>query len=315
MKNRWKFIIIFSIICSLLTGCSLAVEDAENGKAGDKLVGVLITKEHIDLFDFDTYMNEHVSVIANEGEVIIDDTSGYANKLYAIESDENQSGIVFEGIEGVILLSLEETDESGESYLTTKNSDGLSDLHTAINVQDEMEEIIVSGKIYTYPSNANEEIYYANPIYQEPDGDIYTIGGSGYYMNTSCGEGEQMGTSFSTETKETINGKSKAEKSTVEVKYMLMYKPVEITLYQMSKEHTIIQKTEYEPGNLPESINADTNTAYFLIETQKEDLEGNIFYMREVFEPSLGAENYLNTYTPMGNGILTKQQTEIIWDE
>ena len=73
MKNRWKFIIIFSIICSLLTGCSLAVEDAENGKAGDKLVGVLITKEHIDLFDFDTYMNEHVSVIANEGEVIIDD--------------------------------------------------------------------------------------------------------------------------------------------------------------------------------------------------------------------------------------------------
>lgn len=293
MKNRWKFIIIFSIICSLLTGCSLAVEDAENGQAGDKLVGVLITKEHIDLFDFDTYMN----------------------KLYAIESDENQSGIVFEGIDGVILLSLEETDENGESYLTTKSSEGFSDLHTAINVQDEMEEITVSGKIYTYPSNVSEEIYYANPIYQEPDGDIYTVGGSGYSMNTSCGEGEQMGTSFSPETKETINGKSKAEKYTVEVKYMLMYKPVEITLYQMSKEHTIIQKDEYEPGNLPTTINADSNTAYFLIETQKEDLEGNIFYMREIFEPSLEAENYLNTYCPMGNGILTKQQTEIIWDK
>ena len=83
----------------------------------------------------------------------------------------------------------------------------------------------------------------------------------------------------------------------------------------MSKEHTIIQKAEYEPGKLPTTINADSNTAYFLIETQKEDLEGNIFYMREVFEPSLGAENYLNTYCPMRNGILTKQQTEIIWDK
>lgn len=313
MKNRWKFIAAFVLICSVLNGCSLAVENTE--KVDDKLVGVFLTKEHIDQFDFDAYIKEHASSVVNGGDTIIEDMSGYENKLYAIESDENECGILFEDIEGIILLSLEEKLENGEAYLTGKCSEGFSDMHTALNVKDEMEEVIVSAKVYAYPSGDDEEIFYVNPIYKEPGGKIYTSGGSGYVMNTGLGEGEQMGTSISEEIKETINEESRIEKSTFELKYILMYKPVEITLYQMSKDHQVLQKTKYEPGNLPGKIRAESETAYFLIETKKEDPEGNDFYMREVFEQSFEKENYLDTYCPMDNGILTKQQTEIVWDE
>lgn len=290
MRNKFKFklCIMFVIICSLLTGCSLAVENgATNNTTGDKLIGLFVTKEHLILED----------------------------KLYATENSKDESGISFGDTEGRILLRLEEKDENDEPYSTTKCSEGIFDVHTAINVTDNGEEVAVSAKIYAYPMEKEENIIYANPIYQTADERIYTMSGSGYFMSYSGGEGEQFGTSFSTETKENLNGESKIEKSTVEIKYVLMYKPVEITLYQMDEKNQVIVEEKYEPGKLPEEIKAEKDTAYFLIETKKQDLDGNEFYMRDIFEEEIAGDNYLDTYCAMGNGILSKQETKIVWSQ
>ena len=79
----------------------------------------------------------------------------------------------------------------------------------------------------------------------------------------------------------------------------------------MSKDHQLLAKEIYEPGRLPEKIKAEKDTEYFLIETKKQNLEGNISIEREIFEQNGEEDAKLYTYYPTKNGILTRQETEV----
>ena len=74
---KTKFICIL-LLLSLLGGCRLAVEAEELPSGRDRLIGVFVTPEHLDLFNAEAFFNDHVNEIL-EGKEIKGDTSAYQN--------------------------------------------------------------------------------------------------------------------------------------------------------------------------------------------------------------------------------------------
>ena len=66
MKTKRTFAILTIIITILLSfaGCSLALEDAGEPQEEDRLIGVFVTRENLNIFDADKYFEENSGKIA-----------------------------------------------------------------------------------------------------------------------------------------------------------------------------------------------------------------------------------------------------------
>ena len=64
------FLIIFLVL--LLTGCQLAKEKEGTVEEKDRLMGVFITTEYLDLFDGEVFINDHRDDML-DGDVLIQD--------------------------------------------------------------------------------------------------------------------------------------------------------------------------------------------------------------------------------------------------
>ena len=73
---------VFLLLLSLCS-CQLAREDGMNIQMNDRLVGVYITQEYLDLFDFDRYLNDNIHTILNRGEITVSDNEQYSTRIYA----------------------------------------------------------------------------------------------------------------------------------------------------------------------------------------------------------------------------------------
>lgn len=302
-KNNQKFLIItiFLGLTVLLNGCSLAKKEAGN-ETGDTLIGVFIT---------DDFLNLEIS------NMVINESAEYINPLYAKVDRQNHRDaayweISFDGISGLNLLAPVWTDKNGAVCHATKASDGICDISSDLHATDNGNALTLSGTIYTLPQPAGENTaYYVNPVYQTADGKIYAVPGG--VISSSDTSGDVMSTSFSSQTDSTEMGQTKAEKNSVTIRFASMFEPIRITLIQMDSENKPVKQEEYTPGKLPEELAAEKNTAYFLIETEektpsKDKVTSRSIYGREEDEESL------ETFYAMDNGIVSKQYTEIIWD-
>ena len=73
MMNRKIFAVFLAFFILLMsTGCQLAREDMAENRSGDKLIGVFITKEYLDLFDIESYFNDNIHKISPGGSIAID---------------------------------------------------------------------------------------------------------------------------------------------------------------------------------------------------------------------------------------------------
>ena len=68
MKKKVKVLALLLALC-LLSGCSLARPEAEegNGVSQDMMIGVFITREYLDLFDFERYLEDNLNTVVNGG--------------------------------------------------------------------------------------------------------------------------------------------------------------------------------------------------------------------------------------------------------
>ena len=99
MKKKVKVLALLLALC-LLSGCSLARPEAEegNGMSQDMMIGVFITREYLDLFDFERYLEDNLNTVVNGGgEISPEDSEKYGGRLYAEKTGE---GYDF-GIEGM----------------------------------------------------------------------------------------------------------------------------------------------------------------------------------------------------------------------
>ena len=307
---KCRIIIILAGCCFLilfgLAGCQLAKADAGADAGGDRLVGVFITKEYLDLFDFEGYMNDNFKGFEG-GEIDIDGRAReYQGRLYATlvpgppVSVEGQNGdepspsvpqtftaheYIFEGLEGIAFFvpTVQATEEEN-SYITTESDPAVSDVHINIHGGDDESSLSVEGTIYIAPTGKEQISYYVNPVYQSADGSVYVVSGDVFMTNyDSRSEGPVFSQTVDEVVTRTENGKSVKDSISIKVSVSLMFAPLKTVILQMDADNALISRTEFEPDQLPDVFSPEKNTAYFIVEAHKKDETGAPKISREIY--------------------------------
>lgn len=302
------------------SGCTLAVPDAGTDGNGDRLIGAFITSEYLDLYDMESYLNDHASSLMSNSSITIGNDSRYEGKLVAtVDKEGAQSSsewkISFGDIKGEYVLMPVTTDENGEDMVGNLCSDGVGDPYLNYSVTDDGEEQDISVTIYQQTAK-KEKTYYVNPVYQTENGDIYAMTGNGYANGTSTEEGNTMATTLTGESTFTADGKTKKDTCKVSVQFSNMYKPVRIIIYQMNEANEVLKQAAYSPSAVPDSLKVEAGTAYILEEIRKEDTSGKMVTSRTILDLNLSGDEetqYLETWYPLDNGLISKKDVEITY--
>ena len=186
-RNLFAALITAGLLLSL-TGCQLA--KVESGSQ-DRLVGAFITTEYLDLMDMEAYLNDHLDDVKKGGEILVDgDTRAYEERIYGVNQsdDPEHPDYTFPGLEGIAIYYIP-VDAGEESYWTSSTAEE-AQLYTAFNLSNDMDEIVVTADLYV-SADGGLHSFYANPIYQTAEGELYLISGTGISGEMSA-DGTQM---------------------------------------------------------------------------------------------------------------------------
>lgn len=301
-KNSKRKVLLaaIAVLCAvLLSGCQLAKESGELGE--DRLIGVFLTWEYLDLFEHDAFMDDNIDRIV-QGKKISADGGAYQGKLFAVQQENRD--FVFEGVEGMNYFVPLCTDEMGNTYHMICADAGISGGDRHIHSSDDGEAITMTGIIYVAPRE-EDRVLYQNPVYQTPDGQVYAMQGSGMGF-----AGGVSGFSFKTEESSTLTdergSKINADFS-LEITIEEMKCAERITVLQMGAGHEILKAEEIKPENAPGSIVPEAECAYLLMERMA---DGEI--QRTLIERT---EDGMEVFSPRHDGVMVAEYIPILWQE
>lgn len=265
------YLIILAASMLLLSGCQLAKPEAET-QMTDRLAGVLVTTEHLDLFDMEAYLNDHISGI---GDHTVEDTDEYQGRIYGeltqvgnFEDGAARYEVFFPDVEGYFLVDLRCSasglwEPEGEYYWNTTGNGGLYDVKSGFTSTDEGEETSMEMTIAYWQDGP--VTMFLNPVYQTDDGKIYVTSGSGLSGDLATG-GEMTQTMTNTVTT-TLDGERQTITSTVKVHAVHALPTEELQLVQMDESHRILAESNYQKGSIPEELDLEAETAYLIVQT------------------------------------------------
>lgn len=322
MKLRNFCAICLAFYLLLLSGCQLAREDTEAEADGSRLVGALITTEHLDLFDMDRYLNDHADeLLSGENHVIGDDASAYEGRLYAElvtrtltneetgETSEHRE-YRFTGIDGIAFYAptVPATDNEN-SYVCSTSDEGISNGHFGVSTGEE-ERITLEGTILVTPQSFGKT-FFVNPVFQDAQGRVYVTTGSGITQSGDMAEGARFSTKLEETTTVTDNGERRTAAASVDIAVEVINTPEQVSILQMDAESKLLLRTAYQPGTLPEELVPEPDTAYLIVETLKRGGTGESAVTRELY----GIDSTsLTTYYAREDGICLEQWTTLIWE-
>lgn len=285
--------LIFAIAL-MLPGCSLLREDGEPADA-DRLVGVYITENYIDSFDFEAYVQDNASSLSGGGEISREDAAKYTRRIYAEITDGKTSF----PIEGIAFIAAR-YEKDGESCTGSDYGDKLADVHLSINVSDDMETTVLTGKLFA-DSGAGHMSAYCNPVYQQADGRVYLVPGEGMSAN--------MG-SMTHSLSESCESAKKGERGygmdiTLEVEGRRPSEKLAVLLY--SAEGALLSRTEYAPEEMPEEIAAE-GAAWAVFEDYTADYDGEPQVIRQLIAAG-SDEGFLSLHLEPGESFYTPRTT------
>ena len=301
MRNKRIFAAILLATAVLLSGCQLAKEDAQAPQP-DRLAGVFITEDHLDLFDFEAYFEDNAEKLVKGGENVISagESAEYSGRVWAEKDGHDYE---FPGLEGILLIATVETDEeTGEDYHSSTSGEEISDVNHHFITTDFEEAVEMTGTVYVAQSPTGSRSFYLNPVYQASDGRVYVESGTG--MTSDC---EGGGFSQAMEEKREIseNGEKTTERTKVTVNFEFIMPAEKVAFVEMDGENSVIKRTEYAPEDVPAEF--ETGAEYIIVEFI--DRDGNV--TREI----AGRDGeYLNSFRELDNGVCVKQGTRIIWE-
>jgi len=324
MKYKAMIAICCAMILCVLTGCQLAREDAGTDAYEDRLIGVFVTTDYLDLFDFESYLGDNLKGFSG-GEIVMDgNTEKYQGRLYAtlmlrtLTSEETGETMelgeyVFEGVEGVSYYSATVPASAGhDSYKTSISDPAICNGKMHLYYGDEANSTTMEGTIYISPLRT-KRTYYFNPVYQSADGSVYLTSGSGFMIGDwTLSEGEQYSQTMDATFSVTENGKAKTESISVKLSISVMFAPEKIVVLQMDSDSKLISRIDYTPGELPETFVPEPDAAYFVVETHKRDATGNVTIARDIYGKD--AES-METFFVRADGVCVKHWTQINWPE
>ena len=310
-----KMGILFLICMWIVSGCSLAIPDAgeENTKPQDRLIGAFITTEHLDLFDMEAYLNDHVEdfIGADGSEKVVVDSGDYNERLYAVVDKHNSASpkdweISFGEIEGICFFDATFQNEE-EPFTMIVGGDEICDVASGLSVGDNEESVSLTGTLYALIGEYENVQFYINPVYQTTDGEIYTVTGNGYSMSGELGGSSKvkLEESFTT----TKDGVEQTYSGAVEIAFEIRNAaPVNICLQFMNEDLEIVQTKEYAAGEMPTQVELAETAVCIIVETQWAD--GTV--TRELVEWNEDERVSIETFYSVGDSVLGKQMTEIV---
>ena len=287
-------IALIFVLALMLPGCSLLREDGEPADA-DRLVGVYITENYIDSFDFEAYVQDNASSLSGSGEISREDAAKYTRRIYAEITDGKTSF----PIEGIAFIAAR-YEKDGESCTGSDYGDKLADVHLSINVSDDMETTVLTGKLFA-DSGAGHMSAYCNPVYQQADGRVYLVPGEGVSAN--------MG-SMTHSLSESCESAKKGERGygmdiTLEVEGRRPSEKLAVLLY--SAEGALLSRTEYAPEEMPEEIAAE-GAAWAVFEDYTADYSGEPQVIRQLIAAG-SDEGFLSLHLEPGESFYTPRTT------
>lgn len=286
-------IVVSLLLMVGLCGCQLAKEVVVTGE--DELIGVFITMESLNIHDFEATLNNKDDI--NNGKK-------YASLImepYINEAGQSKEmpAYVFEDLEGIPFFNAE-IEEDGETYRSMADTNGyLSNLKLATNITDDSREYVLEGKLY-YKVGIQDMVFYANPVYQESNGNVYVEQAAGLSMMDSM-EGQSGSNKIDASMTLTENNKTITNKTSVTVSYESMFEPIKTSIIEMNKENEVVLISEYKNNIFPDSLDLNNETEYVLVETTKLDTTNKEIVTREIFSKN---DDSINVYELKDNGLI-----------
>lgn len=286
--------IILILFMVLVTGCQpLAVVTASEAVSHDHLIGVFVTSEDLDLYDFEGYMNDHIDELmtADSEEIMVDSDDRYQGRLYGVVDEDDPQYVFFEGYEGVVFIDAS-YEKDGESYSRLSQSGHVTQVGIAMTDEGRTIEGTISLR-KGQPVRVD-----INPVYVNGEGEIYVMDGSGMSSDRNFGG---MSQSLSESYTRTENGVSVTEGFTVKVNFEPASEASLYIIQQMDENNDVVEALEVTIDTIPDSIIVGDSTAYILVETIVEE-DG----VREVTERRIyNDDTYMNLYF-FGEGAFAK---------
>jgi len=279
------------MILTMLGGCQLAVADNEMNPGKDRLCGVFVTLDYLDIPFDDNEFEVPINWNGDPSSIVFPETRIYATRT---EDENGSANFTFDGVDGFSLFEVKVDYPDSDGFCWTGIVDGLEDVSTKISDNN----VQLTGTIYFDVHNPSFSIF-ANPVYQTPDGQVYLTNGTGI---TFSGESGSSGGSMSlSETMtETIDGKETSHTTEVEIKAEAVNTNKKVVLKQMNSRDEVIAQTEITQDAIPESIQVDKDTAYMIMEEHCVDYENKASVKRTLIKPD---EYILGARFTSDNGI------------
>lgn len=274
--NKRLFVAMLALIMVVFSGCQLAKPEVAAGQ--DRMVGVLVTTEYLDLLDLEGYLNDHAWDLLDSMDLSGADLSQYQGRLYGELTstgfdphDEEQNFMQYaltfpvEGFYfvGMYLSASGNWGPEEETYHSSFGNGGFSDVVPSLNVSDEGTDMTIRATIaFCQEGNIT---YYANPIYQTADGRVYATAGMGFTADLAGGG--EMSTTQSVTCTTTREGKEVTETTTVTVRAIYALPTRELTILQMDENNNLLTRETYPLDSIPEAVDLNSETAYLIVET------------------------------------------------
>lgn len=312
-----KLFVLFLAVL-LLTGCQLAEPETE-AEGYDRLVGVFVTREHLNLFDMESYLQDNAGKLVNGGALLVEDSFQYNRRIYAelVEREwKDEEGIShsyetfeFAGLEGE-LLSTCWIEDGAEGYWANDARDWFSEVHSGLNSGDNGSTgLEMEATIYVSPA-MDEILFFYNPVYQTPEGEVYLVEGQG----SSCQffPGSSMAHTLSDEKTTTVEGAQRRDWTDIRVEVECIHTAERIVLNFANEKNEVFFREEYDGADIPAEVTAPEGTAYVICEVYHLDETGEETMFRQITDPDGEA---IEVYREVEDGICRKSVLEIIWPE
>lgn len=309
MSKKIAVLVVFTLMLSLC-GCQLAQEEtlAQNGySVEDRMIGVFVTEEHLDLFDMEAYLEDNLNAIMKGSGEISGDTSKYSGRIYAVPSGYQEDGTpngdyTFEGLEGYAYFVPLVEMENVKTHVPNADS-CFTDIRVGNHVKgDNVTESTVEATMYVV-DDLGDYHYYLNPVYQDENGNVYLMAGTGLASN----ELGTMSQYMDSELKTTIDGVETTQRYSVKITYQGVPRPETIVVLQMDVDSNVLSREEYQPGELPQQLDPVDGAEYIVLETH--NAAG---VTREIVSQE---ERWMHTYDPAESGVCEQQETELLWGQ
>lgn len=334
MKNK-KLIITVACICVIsfilgITGIVKINRNAEIEKEStDKpyLVGMYVTTEPVDGYvDKGGYWSS--TSFQSNGTDTFTGKNRNGNKIYAkrvtktdVEESTGEEIItdeyVFEGIEGYGLYAfkVKNPEIQEEEYTSLSFNSGFCDVTLFSYAVGELSDYPGSDDLEnlteaTMYITKKDVTIYKNPVFQEPDGDVFLVPADmGEYIGGSI-LGEKITlTTEDVEKKVQNTGITRVFTTKVVLNIVTAAEMKEIRIAEYDVSDKIIASKTYNPSELPDDINVQKDTEYLMVEEVMER-DGKEIVNRKIVDK----DDYdFITYETDKNGIYIERCPSVNW--